>query len=70
MKNMQNFAAQQLTKKQMNAIRGAVNILCPLYMNGILVNYIYASGDTLAEAGTKINEKVPSGAKTGKCEIS
>lgn len=71
MKSIQNFAAQQLTKKQMIAIKGgAVNIMCPLYVNGILVNYIYASGDTLAEAGTKINEKVPSGAKTGKCEIS
>lgn len=52
MKQYMQFAAQQLTKRQMNEIRGGIKVICATYTLGDnqLINYFEGEGVTLNEA--------------------
>ena len=52
MKTMKDFAAQQLSKKQMNQVRGGQNLYeCSFTTaTGTYVQYVYAENKIMAEA--------------------
>lgn len=72
MKTIQNFAAQQLTKKQMNEVTGGrVAILCPIRSaDGKILNYIYASGETFNNAAQEVARQAnAANVSTDDCEF-
>lgn len=72
MKTMKNFAAQQLTKKQMNEVKGGkVAILCPILgAGGKPINYICASGETFDDAAQEVARQANEAkVNTGECEF-
>lgn len=60
MKNMQNFAAQQLTKKQMNDVKGGAAVTC-FWKEGEALKTVLGTGGSFAEAADDAYSQVPSG---------
>lgn len=51
MTNLNNFAAQQLTKNEMNAVRGGVSVVCDvLDLNDKKISTVKGEGATFIEA--------------------
>ena len=59
MKNMQNFAAQQLTKKQMNDVKGGVDMECQYRDRNGIMRKVWGSGATLGDAKNRLWASVP-----------
>lgn len=59
MKNMQNFAAQQLSKTQMNNVKGGVDMECQYRDRDGIMRKVWGSGSTLGDAKNQLWASVP-----------
>lgn len=60
MTNLNKFAAQQLTKKQMNEVKGGAAVTC-FWKDGEKLKNVLGTGDNFAEAMFKAQDQVPAG---------
>lgn len=62
MTNLNKFAAQQLTKKQMNEVKGGAAVTC-FWRDGAELKTVLGTGGSFAEATDDAYSQVPSGVK-------